>query len=96
MRKSKVNLCTIGYGISVGWMASALLVYDSDDCPLLSGRVQMDEIAWIASIIAIGGLLGTVIVAQISDHIGRKNALLAMAVPQIVSVLSNSIYSTFY
>ncbi|XP_055317544.1 facilitated trehalose transporter Tret1-like [Sitodiplosis mosellana] len=82
-----VNLCTIGYGLSVGWYASAFLLYDSDDCPLPSGRVDMDEIAWIGSILGIGGLIGTVAVGWIADRIGRKNSLLAMAVPQIISYL---------
>ena len=80
-----VNLCTLGYGLSVGWYASAFLLYDSDDCPLPSGRVEMHEIAWIGSIVGIGGLVGTVVVGWIADRIGRKNSLLAMAVPQIVS-----------
>lgn len=45
----------------------------------------MHEIAWIGSIVGIGGLVGTVVVGWIADRIGRKNSLLAMAVPQIVS-----------
>lgn len=85
--KLLVNLCTIGYGLSVGWMASAFLVYDSDNCPLPSGRVPIEEIAWAASILGIGGLLGTVAVGWIADRVGRKNSLLAMAVPQIVSTV---------
>lgn len=80
-----MNLSTLGYGISVGWMASALLVYDSDESPLPTGRVQMDEIAWIASILGIGGLIGTVVVGWLAERVGRKSSLLAMAVPQIVS-----------
>lgn len=83
--KYVVNLCTIGYGLSVGWMASAFLIYDSENCPLPSGRVPIEEIAWAASILGIGGLLGTVAVGWIADRVGRKASLLAMAVPQIVS-----------
>lgn len=75
----------MGYGLTVGWYASAFLLYDSDDCPLPSGRVDMEEIAMIGSILGIGGLVGTVAVGWIADRIGRKNSLLAMAVPQIVS-----------
>lgn len=81
----KVNLCTIGYGLSVGWIASAFLIYNSDDCPLPSGRVEMHEIAWIGSILGIGGLIGTVAVGWIADSIGRKNSMISMAVPQIVN-----------
>lgn len=45
----------------------------------------MNEIAWIGSVLGIGGLIGTILVGWIADHIGRKNSLLALAVPQIVS-----------
>lgn len=65
-------------------MATAVLLYNSDDCPLPSGRIPMDDIAWICSIIGIGGLVGTILVGWMSDQFGRKNALLAMVVPQIV------------
>lgn len=81
----KVNLCTLGYSISVGWTASSFLIYDSDDSPLPTGRLSMDELAWIGSILGIGGLFGTVIVGWICDCVGRKNSLLALAIPQIVS-----------
>lgn len=83
-------MCTIGYGLSVGWTASAFLIYDSDDCPLPTGRIPMSEIAWVGSILGIGGLVGTVLVGWIADQCGRKNSLLAMAVPQIVSFTSSS------
>lgn len=54
----------------------------------------MDELAWIGSILGIGGLFGTVIVGWICDCIGRKNSLLALAIPQIVSFCFFSI--SFY
>lgn len=85
-----MNLCTLAYGLSVGWYASAFLLYDSDDSPLPSGRVGMEEIAWIGSILGIGGLVGTVALGWIADRVGRKNSLLALAVPQIVSIFNNS------
>lgn len=65
-------------------MASAFLVYDSNECPLPSGRIDIMEIAWIGSILGIGGVIGTMAVGWIADNVGRKNSLLAMAVPQIV------------
>lgn len=84
--KLKVNLLTIGYALTIGWISSAFLLYDSDDSPLPSGRVSMSEIAWIGSIIGIGGLIGTIVMGWCSDQFGRKNSLLAMAIPQIVSI----------
>lgn len=81
----KVNLLTIGYGLSVGWISSAFLLYDSDDCPLPTGRIPMSQIAWVGSILGVGGLVGTIIMGWFADQYGRKNSLLAMVIPQIVS-----------
>lgn len=56
----------------------------------------MNEIAWIGSILGIGGLIGTILVGWIADHIGRKNSLLALAVPQIVSSIPISNFQVFF
>lgn len=61
------------------------MLYDSEDCPLPSGRVQLDELGWIASLLGVGGLVGTIASGWMADRIGRKYSLLAMAVPQIVN-----------
>lgn len=50
----------------------------------------MSEIAWIGSIIGIGGLIGTIVMGWFADQFGRKNSMLAMAIPQIVSTETRS------
>lgn len=81
-----VNLGTLSYGIAAGWMAISYEKYESDNCPLPSGRVQTHEIGWLASILGIGGLIGTVASGWMADRFGRKNSLIVLAVPQIVSI----------
>lgn len=68
----------------VGWMASQLNLFKSADCPLPSGATDTDEIAWVTSILGIGGLIGTVAGGWMVDRFGRKNSLLSMAIPQLV------------
>lgn len=80
-----MNLGTIGYAISVGWMGIQLMKYDSDESPLPSGRVSKGELGWIASILGLGGLAGTIASGCMADRFGRKYTLLAMAIPEIVS-----------
>lgn len=80
-----VNTCTFSYAISVGWTASVLIQYDSDNSPLPSGRVPLEQLAWVSSIFGIGGVIGTVFIGWFADVIGRKNSLIAMTVPQLVS-----------
>lgn len=79
------NISTLGYAITIGWMANVfILLTDSENPPLPSGPVQMPELAWIGSILGIGGLAGTIAMAWMADRVGRKHSLLAMAAPQIV------------
>lgn len=75
---------TLGYAISIGWMANVFILYDSDNSPLPSGRVQLNELAWIGSMLGIGGLCGTIVIGWLTDRIGRKHSLISMAAPQMV------------
>lgn len=86
------NLCTFAFSTSIGFMGMALVLYKSNDCPLPSGRIESaDELGWIASLLGIGGLVGTVAAGWMADQFGRKNSLLAMAAPQIVNIMSRKI-----
>lgn len=77
----------LGYAISIGWMANVFILYDSDASPLPSGRVQLNELAWIGSILGVGGIIGTIAIGWLTDRVGRKHSLMAMAVPQIVMTI---------
>lgn len=83
-----VNLGTIGYSISVGWMGIQFIHYDSDESPLPTGRVPVPQLGWVASILGIGGLAGTIAAGCMADRFGRKYSLLVMALPEIVSIIS--------
>lgn len=82
-----MNLCTIGYSTSVGWIGIQLINYDSDHSPLPTGRVPTHQLGWIASILGIGGLAGTVAGGWMADRFGRKISLLTLVLPEIVRVL---------
>lgn len=87
------NLGTIGYAVSIGWMANVFILYDSDDSPLPSGRVQLNELAWIGSMLGIGGVVGTIVIGFLADRFGRKHSLMAMAVPlTVMTTITNKIY----
>lgn len=85
-------MCTLAYAILVGWMASHLSLFRTDECPLPSGIVAEHEIGWIASILGIGGLVGTLSGGWMADRFGRKNSTLALAIPQTVR-MKKKIYS---
>lgn len=79
------NLSTFAFSTSIGWIGIALMKYESDESPLPTGRVHAEELGWIASLLGIGGLIGTVTSGWMANCFGRKFSLLAMAIPQIVS-----------
>lgn len=72
--------------MNIGWLANVfILLTNSDNPPLPSGPVQINELAWVSSILGIGGLVGTVAMAWLTECFGRKHSLIALALPQIVS-----------
>lgn len=89
------NLGTLTYRISVGWMAIALILYNSDKSPLPSGRMEMSYLSWVSSMLGIGGVVGTIAAGLMADRFGRKYTLLAAAIPQIVSESKNIVVVFF-
>lgn len=81
----------IGYGITCGWSSPSIILLTSDDTPLPSGKVSMDEASWIASFLCLGGLIGNIFFGFITKAFGRKVPLIVIGIPTIVR-LSEFIY----
>lgn len=65
--------------------SSSFLLLQSDELtPLSSGALTKDEMSWIASILCIGGFLGTIIFGLLADILGRKYVLCFQGIPSIV------------
>lgn len=60
------------------------LVLESDESPLPSGKISVDEVSWISSLICIGGLIGNVFWGFITNRFGRKRPLITLTAPTIV------------
>lgn len=76
-----VNLLSLIYGISNGWIAPNLVRFQSDDSPI--GRITADQAALVVSSLCVGGLVGTLVFGAFADRFGRKWTLLCIALPQI-------------
>lgn len=79
-----MNLLTICEGVGVGWASPSINLLTSNDSPLSSGKISMEEASWIASLICVGGTIGNVIFGYIADKFGRKIPLLLVSIPMIV------------
>lgn len=77
-----------------GWCSPSLMVLASDESPLPTGKITVEEASWIASLVNAGGALGTPFFGPIAKRFGRKNPLIAIIIPAIVSfILSKMIQS---
>lgn len=57
----------------------------SEDTPLQSGPLTIDQISWIVSLISPGSMLGIIVYSWSMERFGRKLSGCCMAFPQILS-----------
>lgn len=78
-----MNFLSVLYGISVGWAAPNMILFQSEESPV--GVMNADQMSLIVSLLCVGGTLGTIIFGFAADFLGRKTSLILIAVPQLVS-----------
>lgn len=79
-----VNLLTICEGMGLGWAGPSINLLTSDESPLPSGQLTMEEASWIVSFLCVGGLIGNILFGFIANKFGRKRPLLVIAIPIFV------------
>ncbi|XP_031622892.1 facilitated trehalose transporter Tret1-like [Contarinia nasturtii] len=82
-----VNMLSAGYGVTAGWASPSLILLTSDETPLQSGQITMDEASAVAALTSLGGLIGNIFFGWITSKFGRKNPLVFMTIPTIISWL---------
>ncbi|XP_037039592.1 facilitated trehalose transporter Tret1-like [Bradysia coprophila] len=82
-----VSLYPTAFGISYGWASPSTLLLTSDDSPLPSGKIDIDEASWVVSLACLGGLVGNIIFGFATSTFGRKKPLIFLAIPSIISWL---------
>lgn len=75
------NIVVLGQGCAIGWLSPILPLLRSDDSPLQSGKITIEEASWIGSISSIGSVVGTIYFGLISIYFGCKNTLVFCAFP---------------
>ncbi|EDV32164.1 uncharacterized protein Dana_GF14177 [Drosophila ananassae] len=79
-----VNIVTISYGGVCGWPSASFLELSSEKSPLETGPLSKQDQGWVASMMSLGGLFGTILFAWLADKIGRKKCLLWVALPNLL------------
>lgn len=71
------------HGMVSGWPTTAMPILTSDETPLESGPLPVEEISWIGSINSIGGIIGTLAFGYIVSLMGSKHAISLLTIPEI-------------
>lgn len=61
------------------------MILESDSSPLPTGKITTYEASWVASLVNAGGVFGTLFFGPIANKFGRKNPLIVITIPTIVS-----------
>lgn len=71
-----------------GWSSPSNVLLTSDDTPLPSGKITMEEASWVTSLLSVGALICQIVFGYITNNFGRKIPMLIITVPTIVSMIS--------
>lgn len=63
------------------------ILLTSNDTPLPSGAITMDQASWITSLLSIGALFSNIVFGFLANNFGRKILLLLIGIPMIVSII---------
>ncbi|XP_017854011.1 facilitated trehalose transporter Tret1-like isoform X2 [Drosophila busckii] len=87
MASIAVNILSIAFGGTMGWMSSSYLELQSAATPLATGPLNKHELGWVTCSPALGALLVTVFLTSFADKYGRKRFLLCLSLPVLLSWL---------
>lgn len=78
------------FGLMNGWSSPAIFLFTSNETPLSSGKISIDEASWITSLQAAGMAIGSLFVGRLANRYGRKWPLILLTFPSIVSAIKRS------
>lgn len=84
------NFICVAYGTVSGWPSASFPELMSEtDSPMPDGLpLNMEQLSWVGSSMAIGALFGNSFFSWLADRCGRKMALLYSAFPTLVSLIA--------
>ncbi len=78
------NIVSYSHGFGVGWLSSALIVLKSEETPLTTGPLTMQNESWLAGSYPLGALTGDILFSLLLKFMGRKTSMMALAIPNLV------------
>lgn len=68
----------------MGWSSPAIFLLTSNQSPLKTGKISMEEASWTASIKSIGSLIAYPLFGIIANKGGRKWPIAFLSIPAAV------------
>jgi len=90
-----VNIISFCHGFAVGWLSSAVPILKSDETPLLSGPMTLEQTMMLGGLYPLGGFLGNCVFAVLVNYFGRITSMSFLAFPNIVYWLAVLLSTNF-
>ncbi|XP_039437013.1 facilitated trehalose transporter Tret1-like isoform X1 [Culex pipiens pallens] len=75
-----INIVNYAHGAALGWVSPFLPLLQSEDSPLESGPVTVEQGSWIGSILCLGGLFGAIAYGYLTEKIGVKKSIASLCI----------------
>lgn len=79
-----MNLYIIQFGIFEAWSSPMTILLTSDDTPLPSGKISMEEATTVTSFLSVGAIFSNIVFGFLANKFGRKISLFLLGIPMIV------------
>lgn len=78
---------SILFGFVLGWTSPAIIFLQSEDSPLESGPISINDASLMTSLLSVGAVLGCVLAGWLANAIGRKISLQILILPQLCAFI---------
>lgn len=83
------NLIVFSHGCLVSWITPILPLLKSNDTPLTSGPLSLEEVSWVVSIGALGSMIAALPIRSFTNRVGCKRLMTTyLAILSIVSTVA--------
>uniref|UniRef100_A0A182W7L4 Major facilitator superfamily (MFS) profile domain-containing protein n=1 Tax=Anopheles minimus TaxID=112268 RepID=A0A182W7L4_9DIPT len=95
-----MNLINLSHGAALGWVSPYLpVLMSTEQTPLESGPVTVEQGSWIGSILCLGALFGAFLYGFLVEKIGIKRTLQALVIPHsafwIITYFATSVHQLY-
>ncbi|GAB0098155.1 hypothetical protein DMENIID0001_138620 [Sergentomyia squamirostris] len=81
------NLLSILFGFVLSWTSPAIALLQSEQSPLDSGPITIDEASLMTALMYVGCCMGAIVAGWLANTVGRRISLLILVIPQLIGFI---------